>query len=315
MKKKIIIAGIAVFVLLVVAPVIVKQLMPVESRTYEAVSLDELRYEEIQFRNDEQDLNLAGMLFMPEGDGPFPAVVFIHGSGNSRRDNKWYCTMVDTMVSNGVAALLPDKRGCVESEGNWRTSSFEDLATDTIAAVEYLRANHADTITEIGVLGASQGGQIAPIAAAQSEEVAFAIDLVGAPVPFHKSLVYEETHNLRQMGLLPGVSDGIAALSSIYIRKVAQPEFWNAVGNYDALPYWEKVDVPALVLLGGDDTNTHTRMGVERFKTLDKANIDVIVFDGSGHALQDPAGRGNDYIRHEARDAMASFVHRVTSDS
>ena len=50
--------------------------------------------QEVYFRNEAQNLNLAGLLFTPEGIGPFPGVVIIHGSGTSNRGNCWYLTLV-----------------------------------------------------------------------------------------------------------------------------------------------------------------------------------------------------------------------------
>ncbi len=75
--------------------------------------------------------------------------------------------------------LLPDKRGSESSEGDWRTSSYEDLTTDTLAAIEFLRSRDAVSISSIGVIGMSEGGRIAPIVATQSDELAFVVNMVG----------------------------------------------------------------------------------------------------------------------------------------
>ena len=77
---------IVLLVLLVLlGPVAWQQLFPGEQRVYAGVTLDQVSYEEVEFRNSVQQLDLAGMLFMPDGDGPFPAAVIIHGSGTSSR--------------------------------------------------------------------------------------------------------------------------------------------------------------------------------------------------------------------------------------
>jgi dipeptidyl aminopeptidase/acylaminoacyl peptidase len=99
--------------------------------------LSTLDYVEVQFKNG--DLDLAGMLFIPEGDGPFPAAVIIHGSGTSRRTNKWYLSVAQHLREKGIAVLLPDKRGSDKSERTWVGADFEDLAGDTAAAVNYVR--------------------------------------------------------------------------------------------------------------------------------------------------------------------------------
>jgi dienelactone hydrolase len=300
--------ALILILLLVVGPVLLKQLLPAEHREYAWVSLDTLRYTEVNFRNDAQQLDLAGMLFIPPGDGPFPAVVIIHGSGTSRRDSGWYLTLTQHLQQTGVVVLLPDKRGSEKSKGNWRTSSFEDLSTDTLAAIDFLKIQQDVPLTNVGIIGMSQGGWIAPIAASESSDVDFVVSMVGSAVTPAEQLIYEENHNLRQMGFLPGVSNVIALASTAYIRNVAQAEFWDRVANYDPVPYWQEVNVPALALYGADDTNVPSEESAKRLNALGKPNLRIEVYEGSGHALQDPVGRGNSIIRAEALDAIRSTI-------
>ena len=300
-----------VFLLLLVVligPVLFKQIWPVERRQYEWVSLDETQYTEVTFRNSEQQLDLGGMLFVPAGDGAFPAAVIIHGSGTSRRDSGWYLTLTQHLQQNGVVVLLPDKRGSEKSEGNWRTSSFEDLSTDTLAGIEFLKTQQDVPLTSVGIIGMSQGGWIAPIVASESSDVDFVVSMVGSAVTPAEQLIYEENHNLRQMGFLPAISNVIAMASTAYIRNVAQPEFWDRVANHDPVPYWREVNVPTLILLGADDTNVPSAESERRLNALGKSNLRIEVYEGSGHALQDPVGRGNSIIRAEALDAIRSTI-------
>ncbi len=248
------------------------------------------------------------MMFWPDAEGPFPAVVVIHGAGASGRDNAWYLSFVSYLQENGIAVLLPDKRGSEFSEGDWRTSSFPDLATDTEAAIAFLRESYPDKISEIGVLGASQGGQVVPIVATQSDDVTFAINLVGSAMPFHDALVYEENLNLRQMGFLPGVSNALARASSWNVRKIAQKEFWDKIGNYDPLPYWAEVDIPALVMYGSDDTNTDSATSERNLDALGNPNVRVVMWEGSGHPLEDPVGVGDRYFREDALIVLRDFI-------
>jgi len=300
---------VALFVLLIiVGPVILRQLMPQDSRHYEGTTLDETEYTDIAFRNTDQELNLGGMLFTPDGDGPFPAVVIIHGSGTSHRASRWYLTLTKYLQGNGVVVLLPDKRGSEKSDGDWRTSSFDDLATDTLAAIDYLKTQDNVPLARIGIVGMSQGGWIAPIVANESNDVEFVVSMVGSAVKPTEQLVYEENLNLRQMGFLPGISNVIAMMSTTYIRHVAQADFWDRVDNFDPIPFWEQVDVPVLVLHGADDTNVPSKESARRLNALGKSNLRVEIYEGSGHALQDPVGRGNSIIRAEALDAIRSTV-------
>jgi pimeloyl-ACP methyl ester carboxylesterase len=189
--------------------------------------------------------------------------------------------------------LLPDKRGCEASEGDWRTSSFEDLATDTISAVSHLRAQLPQSIR---------------VVAARSSDVAFVINVVGGAIPMHDVLLYEEIHNLRQMGFLPGFSNAIAHLSTFYLRNFSQHEFWSAIGNFDPLPYWQQVDVPTLPLYEDRDTNVPSEESRERLSSLAKPNLRVVVFEGSGHGLEAPEGIAGNYIREDALELVRDFI-------
>jgi len=147
MKFRAILIVVAVVLLLIVVPVVFAQVTGQEDRQLQGTSLEETNYEEIYFQNNVQDLQLAGMLFLPEGDSPYPAVVIIHGSGTSRRENRWYVTLAHYLQENGIAVLLPDKRGSVHSEGDWRTARSAELLhslnKDNIEVRIYEGSGHA----------------------------------------------------------------------------------------------------------------------------------------------------------------------------
>ena len=207
--------------------------------------------------------------------------------------------------------LLPDKRGSQRSGGAWHSASFEDLAGDTAAAIAFLRNQREVPIAKIGVIGMSQGGKIAPIVASTVPEVDFVVNMVGGASPIRDELNYEENHNLRQMGFLPGISNAIAALSTRYIVNVGQREFWSSIGDFDPLPYWNQLTIPTLTLYGANDTNVDSQRSAARLRSLEKPNIEVIVYEGSGHALESPPGEGTQIIRPEALSRIAEFVTRA----
>ena len=252
------------------------------------------------------------MLFVPEGDGPFPAVVTIQGSGTSIRGNRWDLTLNQFLQESGIVVLEPDKRGSDQSEGDWRNASFEDLATDTLAAVSFLKDQGKVAISDIGVIGLSQGGRIAPLVADKSQDIRFIVNVVGGALPAYDLPVYEETHNLRKLGIVPGLSDLLAYPSSWMVRNVAQPGFWDAIGNFDPLPYWRTLSVEALILYGENDTNVPTSESAAILESLDKSNLDVRIYEGSGHALVTPEGEGNSIVREDAMRDIRDFILSAT---
>ena len=312
MKKFLILGSIVVILAIVFGPVVLKQVAPPEERTFQRVYLADVEYTEVSFRNETQDLDLAGMLFVPDGEGPFPAVVIIHGSQASHRDSNWYLTLSSYMQKNGVAVLLPDKRGCEKSQGDWYTSSFEDLATDTLAAIDFMKSQDSVEVAQIGIIGLSQGGIIAPIVASQSPDLDFVINMVGPSVPLQEQLLHEGKFEMRETGFLPGVSNLFSHAYAFILENITLKEWWETVGNFDPLPYWQKVNIPVLVLHGSEDHNVPSAESKERFEALGKDNIRIIMYEGSGHGLEDPPGTGDRYIREEALSDMLNFIITTT---
>jgi len=306
--KKFLLFVLLASLVIVIGPVVVKQLLPEERRALEGENIDPARFTEVRFRNATQSIDLAGMLFAPPGAGPFPAAVVIHGSGSSRRNNRWYLTLSHFLQDNGIVVLLPDKRGSEQSGGDWHRASFEDLATDTVAAIRFLQAQGEVGISRIGIIGMSQGGWIAPIVAQRSSGLSFLVSVVGSTVTTHQQFLYEEDYNLRQLGVLPGLSGLLARPATYVARNWVQSDFWDAVGDFDPLPYWNRLEVPALALFGEVDTNVPSARSAELLRGLGKPGIIVRIYPGSGHPLEDPPGRGNRLFREEALTDIRDFI-------
>ena len=156
-----------------------------------AVTLPE---EEISFKDG--DVTLAGSLLLPSTPGPYPAVVFVHGSGPSSRND--YRLIASYFAANGVAALIFDKRGVGKSSGNWAASGFDELAGDALAAIETLKTRADIQPRNIGLCGMSQAGWIMPLAASRSPDVAFLISLSGPGVSPEEQGAYMVEHRVRQ---------------------------------------------------------------------------------------------------------------------
>lgn len=308
MRRHPILITAALMILLVFSPVVWRQVFQEPGRSFTGVPISDLDFVEIGFRNSEEGIDLDGMLFVPDGDGPFPATVIIHGSGTSTRSNGWYSTMVSDLVDRGIVVLLPDKRGSEESGGDWRTASFDDLASDTIAAVNFLAGLDHPGISRIGVVGMSQGGWIAPIAASRSSAIEYVVSFSGATVTPPEQLYYEEVNNLGQMGFLPGIADGLASMSSRWVMNAAQSEFWDGIRDFDPAPYWKELDVDALLVYGEDDTNVPVTASIQTVRKVRNPRIRIVTFPGSGHAVEEPGVQGSRIIRPAASQAVANFI-------
>jgi len=144
------------------------------------MSSQRFQIEHVRFASD--SLSLAGDLLIPAGNPPFPAVVVIEGSTTEGRSLWTYRSIGDLYARNGVAALIYDKRGIGESNGDLGSATIDDLTRDVSHALEFLRGQPEIDAKSVGLFGISQGGWIAPRVAAQSGDAAFVITLGGPAV-------------------------------------------------------------------------------------------------------------------------------------
>lgn len=245
--------------------------------------LSELDYSEIFFKNTHENLQLSGMLLVPEGEGPFPTVIIIHGSGTSRRNSVWYLSVVQYLQQHRIAVLLPDKRGSEKSEGEWLGASFEELATDTISAIEFVKHQQMFAYSRIGLLGMSQGGWIAPVVAANTDYVSFVVSMAGAAVTTKEQLLHEEIYNIAPY-TYTSLAKLIAPISS---RALMKKEFFIPTAGFDPIPYWKNVDVPVFFALGGDDENVPVEASIRRLKENSLNHFSIKVYPDGGHAIRD----------------------------
>ena len=140
--------------------------------------------EEVSYPNPVSGFQLAGTLTLPEGADPFPVVLLITGSGAQDRDetllaHKPFWVIADHLTRRGIAVLRVDDRGVGGSTGSFATATTADFATDVEAGLSYLQSRPEIDKSKIGLMGHSEGGMIAPMVAARSEDVAFIVLLAG----------------------------------------------------------------------------------------------------------------------------------------
>ncbi len=301
MKRSVVI-GIVVLALIIVA------ILPLVTGTKPprliGPDLSELQYTEVSFDNG--DITLSGLLFLPKGNGPFPGAVIIHGSGTSRRNNPWYLTVTKRLQDDGIAVLLPDKRGSERSGGDWTDATFYDLAGDAISAIEFLRNQTVFECSCVGVIGFSQGGWIAPVVVDRGKDVAFVVSMSGAGVTTDEQLLHEVTNDIADYTYM-----FIARLiAPVAAGRVKRTEFWKKIGGFDPIPYWQQVDVPVLMVFGERDENVPVQESVRRIRRLNKSNITIEVYPDSGHGIVDPATHR---VREDYLHSLVDFIqtHRI----
>ena len=143
------------------------------------------REEEVSYANTVQGDTLAGTLTIPEGKGPFTAVLLITGSGPQDRDetllgHKPFLVLSDYLTRKGIEVLRVDDRGVGQSTGKFAGATTADFATDVEAGIAFLKTR--PEVKKIGLIGHSEGAMIAPMVAARNKDVAFIVMLAGTGV-------------------------------------------------------------------------------------------------------------------------------------
>ena len=161
------------------------------------------RVENVTFTNKDGSITFGGTLTSPQGKGPFTTVLLISGSGQQDRDetlfgHKAFWVIADYLTRQGVTVLRTDDRGVGETTGKIGTSA--DYAQDVLEAIRFLKTRKEVNHKKIGLIGHSEGGMIAPIAAAQSKDVAFIISLAGVGVNGKELLLRQSDDILQKMG-------------------------------------------------------------------------------------------------------------------
>lgn len=117
-------------------------------------------------------LELAGSLYFPRGEKPYPAVVLAGEFGPQDRTGGGFLSQVaDHLAGEGMAVLTCDKRGIPESEGHYGTYTLGSAAGDLDSQIDYLVLRGDIDIDRISVVGYGEGGTVVGRAAAANPYV------------------------------------------------------------------------------------------------------------------------------------------------
>lgn len=149
---------------------------------------------EVSYENKQDHVKLAATLTTPRGSGPFPAVVLITGSGQQDRNeallgHQPFLVLADYLTRRGIAVLRADDRGMGGTTAGGLNDTTENYALDALAGVEFLKTRKEINPRQIGLVGHSEGGMAAPMAAAKSNDVAFIVLMAGPGIRGDKLLV------------------------------------------------------------------------------------------------------------------------------
>lgn len=170
-----------------------------------------------------RDITLAGTLTIPDGPSntSYPAVILITGSGAQNRDEELmghrpFKVIADYLSARGVAVLRCDDRGVGGSDGVYDDVTTLHFANDVEAMYKYLRKHPSVNCSQIGFIGHSEGGLIAPIVASRNPETAFVVMLAGPGMNGAQTLL-EQNEDIFRM---QGVPDSLVQRRLAFMRDV-----------------------------------------------------------------------------------------------
>ncbi|WP_181775441.1 alpha/beta hydrolase family protein [Amycolatopsis pittospori] len=226
-------------------------------------------------------VTLHGTVVAPEGGGPAPGIVMVHGSGEHDRDD--YRVEAEAFAKAGIATLIYDKR----TEGySLFERDYAVLADDALAAVQALRSHPGVDPARVGVWGLSEGGWVAPLAASKSKDVAFVVTVGANGVSPDRQQAWAFETYLRRGGVTGSMVDMVASTNMrTLVGAGAFPE-----AGYDPVPTLEKVRQPVLGLWGELDRLTPPGEAVRIFReTLERTGnrqYTLKVFPQAQHGLR-----------------------------
>jgi pimeloyl-ACP methyl ester carboxylesterase len=271
--------------------------------------LQDSTVEELMIRHD--GVSLAAS-YSPAGN---TALVALHGAGAGTRDYFLYRHLHELLPQHGIGVVTFDRRGEGKSTGDISRGRFEVQAEDALAVRDAIDARH------VGVWGISQGGWIAPLAASQSDRIAFVVGIASTGVTPSEQMMYAVAQQFERAGYGQAAVKRVLALRRFYEDHVhgrapgreeelaaeleaAMREPWwllaflppvplDAEGcrlwieemDFDPRSVFKRVRVPALMFYGGDDAWTPVEPSVQAWREARGDDVEIVVIPEASHEL------------------------------
>jgi dienelactone hydrolase len=257
-----------------------------------------------------QGVDLAGTLTLPQGPGPFTAVVLVTGSGQQNRDeelfgHKPFLLLADLLTRAGYAVLRVDDRGVGGSGGSLYEVGYDELTGDVVAGVEFLRGRPEIDKAKIGLFGHSEGGYLVPLAA-QRTQVAFAVLMAGPAIPGEEVLVLQNQLLLESAGAPPEVVGQQVAYVRELVAQLRAEDYetagalatWQLEQQAAGLPPEQQPSPEQIQAQVAATVNPYYRAWAvhDPVPALQALRVPVLAFFG-GADLQVPAGQNEPAMR------------------
>jgi hypothetical protein len=255
---------------------------------------------------------LPGTLTLPRGDGQFPALVLVHGSGPNDRDetigpNKPFRDLAWGLASQGIAVLRYDKRTLKHAnqftgETLDKLTVQEETIEDALLAAELLRSTEKVNPQRVFVAGHSLGGTLIPRIGQQDPSLSGLVVLAGATRPL-EDLILDQTNYLvnldsvqtdEELDFLATTQAQVAAIKDPDLSENTPsdelplgipPAYWLDLRGYLPAEVAKSLTQPLLILQGGRDYQVSADKDFAGWKTTleDRADTAFTLYPDLNH--------------------------------
>jgi hypothetical protein len=182
--------------------------------------------EDIIYKNEDKSIQYGATITIPNGEGPFPAIIMSTGSGQQNRDeeifgHKPFAVIADYLTKKGYIVLRVDDQGIGKTTGNVAFSTTNDFVKDILVGINYLKGRKEVDKSKIGIMGHSEGGLIAPMAAAGNKDINFIVMLAGPGIDNVSLMEEQNAAVLRSYGMKKEYIDAYLPLYSEIAMTIA----------------------------------------------------------------------------------------------
>ncbi|MFD4357006.1 alpha/beta hydrolase family protein [Nocardia sp. NPDC058518] len=275
-------------------------------------------------------LAVAGVLSVPVGRGPHPAVVLLAGGGAFDRDgtigpNRIYRDLAWGLACRGIAVLRFDKVTLTHADTVAATPEFtlcDEYLPHALAAIEILGAAPDIDAKRIHLVGHSMGGRIAPRVAEASPSVAGIVTLAGDTQPMWWAMVRVLRHlaelDPAAVAAFPPVETVIGQAELVDSPELSletptedlpfgqSAAYWLDLRAYDPVAVAASLDIPMLILQGERDyqVTVDGDLALWRAGLGDRADVDIRTYPAADHLFfpGDTPSMPTDYARPQHVD-------------
>ena len=251
---------------------------------------------------------LDGLLTIPEGEGPFPAVVFVHGSGASNMDEQIFSLtpfkdLAEGLAERGIASVRYDKRTFVHAKKMTKVSITvkEETIDDAILAAKLLKSDPRIDPERVFIVGHSEGAMLAPRIDAEGGDFRGIIMMAGTSYRLEEIVVRQLSDAGKKGGIMGAIVkledkvfskkfDGLYEMPDEEAKKKkfagnVTLYYFKEMGQKTATDYLLESDKPALLLQGGMDFQVLPDVDYAKLKDelKDRPNTEFRFYEDLNH--------------------------------